>query len=234
MATDPNKLAEMAAVLEQSPDYRVLRRLVPRTEFSHSNGQLTRIGLLLDVETTGLDTVKDEVIELGMVKFAYLPDGKITKIIDVFASFNEPAAAIPPDTIELTGITDAVVAGCRIEEAAVATFASDCGRRDPRTMRISIVSSPSDTGRSSSTEPGPVRRPKLNGESTVLTALGWDICWQASAISFKLIAPSTIAWPWRKSWLRNCRAPIFPPSVRSSNVRGANQSGSGPSNPPSI
>jgi DNA polymerase-3 subunit epsilon len=58
----------MAAILEESPDYRVLRRLVPRTE--PSNGQPARIGILLDVETTGLDTAKHEVIELGMVRFA--------------------------------------------------------------------------------------------------------------------------------------------------------------------
>jgi DNA polymerase-3 subunit epsilon len=96
MAPDPANPAEMAAILDESPDYRVLRRLVPRTEFSPSNGQPARTGLLLDVETTGLDTAKHEVIELGMVKFAYLPDGTITSIIDVFTSFNEPSTTIPP------------------------------------------------------------------------------------------------------------------------------------------
>jgi DNA polymerase-3 subunit epsilon len=125
MAPDPDNLAEMAAILEESPDYRVLRRLVPRTEFSPSNGQPARIGLLLDVETTGLDTAKHEVIELGMVKFAYLPDGTITSIIDVFTSFNEPSTTIPPEITELTGITDAMVAGRRIEADVVAAFASD-------------------------------------------------------------------------------------------------------------
>jgi DNA polymerase-3 subunit epsilon len=125
MAPDPDNLAEMAAILEESPDYRVLRRLVPRTEFSPSNGQPARTGLLLDVETTGLDTAKHEVIELGMVKFAYLPDGTITSIIDVFTSFNEPSTTIPPEITELTGITDAMVAGRRIEADAVAAFASD-------------------------------------------------------------------------------------------------------------
>jgi DNA polymerase-3 subunit epsilon len=125
MAPDPANPAEMAAILDESPDYRVLRRLVPRTEFSPSNGQPARTGLLLDVETTGLDTAKHEVIELGMVKFAYLPDGTITSIIDVFTSFNEPSTTIPPEITELTGITDAMVAGRRIEADAVAAFASD-------------------------------------------------------------------------------------------------------------
>ncbi len=62
-----------------------------------------------------------------------------------------------------------MVAGCRIEEVMVATFGFRCGRRGSRTMRISIVGSQSDTGRSSSTEPEYLAT-KLNGENTVLTA----------------------------------------------------------------
>jgi DNA polymerase-3 subunit epsilon len=44
-------LADLAATLERSPDDRVLRRLIPRTEFAASNGQPTKIGILLS--TTG-------------------------------------------------------------------------------------------------------------------------------------------------------------------------------------
>jgi DNA polymerase-3 subunit epsilon len=125
MAPYEINLADMAATLEKSPDYRVLRRLVPRTELAPNNEQPTKTGILLDVETTGLDTAKHEVIELGMVKFAYLPDGRITRIIDVFESFNEPSVPIPEEITELTGITDAIVAGHRIGADAVTAFAAD-------------------------------------------------------------------------------------------------------------
>ena len=81
MSSDEINLADLAATSEKSPDYRVLRRLIPRTDFGTSDGQLTKIGILLDVETTGLDTAKHEVIELGMVKFTYLPEGRIVRII---------------------------------------------------------------------------------------------------------------------------------------------------------
>src|SRR5262249_23286502 len=88
-------LAAMAEALAKSANYRVLRRLVRRETFVPSLGQSTKIGILIDVETTGLDQQKDEVIELGMVKFDYLPDGRIAGLRDVFSSFNEPSAPIP-------------------------------------------------------------------------------------------------------------------------------------------
>ena len=62
-------LAAMAETLGKSPDYLVLRRLVLRTEFTPCEGQATKTGIMLDVEKTGLDTARDEVIELAMVKY---------------------------------------------------------------------------------------------------------------------------------------------------------------------
>lgn len=118
-------LAAMAEELAKSADYRVLRRLLPRNTFASSGGQATKTGILLDVETTGLDQRDDEVIELGMVKFDYLPDGRIVGIRDVFSSFNEPTGTIPLEVTALTGITDEMVAGHHIEEATVSSFAEE-------------------------------------------------------------------------------------------------------------
>lgn len=118
-------LAAMAERLAKSADYRVLRRLVHRETSTRITGQSTKTAILLDVETTGLDQHKEEIIELGMVKFDYLPDGRIAGLRDVFSSFNEPSEPIPPDVIALTGITNEMVAGDRIDEAAVSSFAED-------------------------------------------------------------------------------------------------------------
>lgn len=115
----------MAERLAKSADYRVLRRLVHRETSTLITGQGTKTAILLDVETTGLDQHKDEIIELGMVKFDYLPDGRIAGVRDVFSSFNEPSEPILPDVIALTGITNEMVAGHRIDEAAVLSFAED-------------------------------------------------------------------------------------------------------------
>ena len=60
-----------------------------------------------------------------MVKFDYLPDGRIVGLRDVFASFNEPSGPVPEEIVALTGITDEMIAGHRIYEAAVSSFAAD-------------------------------------------------------------------------------------------------------------
>jgi DNA polymerase-3 subunit epsilon len=124
MLENNQSLTAMAEALAGSGDYRVLRRLVPRTSFTPPEGP-TKTAILLDVETTGLDQRKDEVVELGMIKFDYLSDGRIVSIRDVFSSFNEPLEPIPPDVIALTGITNEMVAGHRIDGAAVSSFADE-------------------------------------------------------------------------------------------------------------
>jgi len=63
MVQDAN-LAAMAEALSRSADYRVLRRLVPRTLSALTVGRETRIGILLDTETTGLDHRKDVLQEM--------------------------------------------------------------------------------------------------------------------------------------------------------------------------
>ncbi|MGY3610777.1 hypothetical protein [Bradyrhizobium sp. Leo121] len=60
-----------------------------------------------------------------MVKFTYLPDDRIAAITEVFSAFNEPSIPIPEEITELTGITDEMVSGHRIDPDVVASFASD-------------------------------------------------------------------------------------------------------------
>lgn len=122
MFQNASDLAAMAEALSRSTDYRVLRRLVPRPTSMPPSGQETKIGILLDTETTGLDHSTHEIIELGMVKFDYTPDGRIVGVRDTFSAFNEPSAPIPPEVTALTAITDGIVAGHRIDEAAVNAF----------------------------------------------------------------------------------------------------------------
>ena len=123
MFQDPTNLAAMAEALSRSADYRVLRRLVPRQPYPSPVGCETRTAILLDTETTGLDHARDEIIELGMVKFDYSADGRIICVRDTFSAFNEPSAPISAEVTALTGITDEMVAGQRFDDAAVTAFA---------------------------------------------------------------------------------------------------------------
>jgi len=114
----------MAGALEGSGDYRVLRRLALRPAIEPPPGVATRQGLFVDVETTGLDPARDEIIELAMAPFTYGMDGRIYAVGEVFQQLREPSRPIPPEVTAITGIDDAMVAGHRIDPADVARFAA--------------------------------------------------------------------------------------------------------------
>lgn len=120
---DAAALEAAAALLEASQDYRVLRRLQPRALVTAIPEQDTRLGLFVDVETTGLDPSKDEIIELAMVPFRYSLDGIIVDVGEPFDRLREPSAPIPASITALTGIDDAMVAGQRINQEEVTQFA---------------------------------------------------------------------------------------------------------------
>lgn len=116
-ASDPEAMAQ---ALAQHPDFRVLRRLVPRTDYGPVNGQATQRVIVLDTETTGLDSKSEKVIELAMLSVLVdtasgLPVGPVT----VYESFEDPGRPIPPQITEITGIDDSMVQGQRIDDAAV-------------------------------------------------------------------------------------------------------------------
>jgi DNA polymerase III subunit epsilon len=93
---DTTDLAAMAEALSRSSDYRVLRRLVPRKLSAPLPGQETKTAIHLDTETTGLDFAKNEIVELGMVKFDYSADGRVVGVRDTFSVFNSPRSRFRP------------------------------------------------------------------------------------------------------------------------------------------
>ncbi len=58
-------------VLENHPDYRVLRRLVPRDDFGATPRGPVAVGIVVDTETTGTDLRNDRIVELALLRFEY-------------------------------------------------------------------------------------------------------------------------------------------------------------------
>jgi len=113
---------QWAAALEATGRYRVLRRLVPGPIVDIQPTGARR-AILLDVETTGLDPAKDEIIELAMVPFYYSAVDELVAIGSAFNELREPGVSISPEVTKLTGIDRAMVAGRTIDPADVAAFA---------------------------------------------------------------------------------------------------------------
>lgn len=123
MSDAPPNLADLADLLSASNDYRVQRRLMPRSTVTRPDGTPTKTAIIIDVETTGLDLQNDEIIELAMISFTYSPDGRVFEIGQTFQCFQEPSRPISAEITRITGITDAMVAGHKIDIAEVAAFA---------------------------------------------------------------------------------------------------------------
>ncbi|MCE6959687.1 hypothetical protein LAZ40_11720 [Cereibacter sphaeroides] len=80
-----------------------------------------RHGVILDSETTGVDVTKDKVIQASMLRFTYDEDG-ILALGAVFDRYNDPGIPIPAEVTSITGITDEMVAGKKIEDRELQQF----------------------------------------------------------------------------------------------------------------
>ncbi|MBX5156127.1 MULTISPECIES: 3'-5' exonuclease [unclassified Rhizobium] len=102
---------EMARALEESGNYRILRKLTARPVAAARRPEFSRLGVILDTETTGLNHRSDEIIEIGAVAFTFDDGGAIGDIVGIYGGLQQPSRPIPPEITRLTGITDAMVEG---------------------------------------------------------------------------------------------------------------------------
>ena len=76
--------------------------------------------VVLDVETTGLNTFTDEIIEIGAVRFENGVE------VDSFSELIDPCRPLPDKIVEITGITSAMLSGKRTLREAMPDFAKFC------------------------------------------------------------------------------------------------------------
>jgi len=119
--------AEIAiTALHNTGEFTVLRRLNLQKDprFTHRSAPSARIGLCIDTETTGLNHAEDKVIELGIVAFEFDPlSGEIIRIADRYNGFEDPGQPLDAEITDITGITDAMLAGQTFDDAMVNALA---------------------------------------------------------------------------------------------------------------
>jgi Exonuclease len=113
-------LEQMARSLVESGDYRVTSRLEPQAEYHPPDNSPKLVAAVVDVETTGTNPDRDRIIELGICLFEYdRQSGQIYKVLGSREWLEDPGFSIPPEITKITGITDEMVAGHRIDDRAV-------------------------------------------------------------------------------------------------------------------
>lgn len=117
-------LEQIAEALDATGQYRVARRFRGRRSYAEPDGTPLLRALYVDVESTGLDTERDVIIQLAVIPFEYAPNGRIFTVGEALVQMEDPGRPIPPEVTALTGIADADVAGRRIDDRAVRDLTS--------------------------------------------------------------------------------------------------------------
>jgi DNA polymerase-3 subunit epsilon len=119
-------ITNAVTLLDNNPDYKIIRRISPRKSFAENDGRALLRGIVVDTETTGTNPDQDAIIELGMVLFEFDPlTGEVFNIIGTFDELEDPGFPIPPDSTTVHGITDEMVAGKKIDNQNVKHFLKD-------------------------------------------------------------------------------------------------------------
>lgn len=114
-----------AEVLSAHPDFRVLRRVAIADDHvfaQNVSGEACGRLAVIDTETTGLKAeLGARIIDIAIATCEYGREtGKLYRVVDRYESLEDPDSPIPPEITRLTGITDDMVRGQRIDEAGVA------------------------------------------------------------------------------------------------------------------
>lgn len=103
--------------LEKTGRYRVIERLNTPDHYWQGEPNTARVGIVLDTETTGLDTGCDKIIELGLIAFEYdAGSGLIYRILHTYDGFEDPGEPLQDIVKQITGISDDMVAGQHLDD----------------------------------------------------------------------------------------------------------------------
>ncbi len=72
-------------------------------------------GIILDLETTGLNPKEDVITELGIIEFACDDQFKNPSISKMYSGLQDPKRPLTPEIIAITGLTDELLKGRSID-----------------------------------------------------------------------------------------------------------------------
>jgi DNA polymerase-3 subunit epsilon len=116
------------ATLQSGERARVLLPVRTREEWpkeAPSDGPLRRI-CIIDTETTGLDWARHKLIEIAAAAVLVDEAGRIVALPQIGSGMESPGHPLPPEIIELTGVSDSMLAGKQIQRDELAGFVSSC------------------------------------------------------------------------------------------------------------
>lgn len=188
------------AALEGTGSIRVLKRFdLAEGATGVGNDVEARVGIAVDVETTGLDPKRDQIIELAMRRFMFDADGRITRLGRGYGWLEDPGFPLPAEIVRITGIHDAELAGRRIDEAMAEALLSSAPWSWP-TTRGSTGGSSKGAFPGQQADLGPAVAMRSTGPSAASTG-GSSVGSSLNAASFTtLTGRSEMSTPcWRSS-----------------------------------
>ena len=110
--------------LESTGEYRVLRRFDPTQLALHAAGDSEKPfrGLVIDVETTGVNPHTDQLIEIALLPFTATKAGRLVSVREPAKFLRDLGIPIPAEITSLTGISDGMVAGQVLDVPGVGAY----------------------------------------------------------------------------------------------------------------
>ncbi|MEL7684463.1 3'-5' exonuclease [Citromicrobium bathyomarinum] len=109
--------------VENPTGIRTLRQIPRINEWPNTSEEAAALKLaVVDVETDGLDPLRDNVIQIAAALVDVSKDGRLLRVVDHGTGLADPRRAIPPRITAITGIDNLTVRGKRIKHAALTDF----------------------------------------------------------------------------------------------------------------